>query len=75
MEKVQRDTWIEDLVDTLPESVSFLIERGMKPLACGEPVWETVEGLAKSKGISDGDIDALVRELNRLKQEKQASGA
>ena len=73
MEQVQRSTWIEDLVETLPESVSFLIERGMKPLACGEPVWETVEGLAKSKGLSDEEIGRLVGELNHLQKEHQAS--
>jgi len=57
---IQRTTWIEDLVQDRPESVRFLMERGMKPLACGEPVWETVEGLARSKGLSDTEIDQLV---------------
>jgi len=70
---VERGTWIEDLVDRAPGSVSFLIGRGMKPLACGEPVWETVEGLARSKGLAEDEIDALVRELNGLSNAEMPS--
>lgn len=66
MSSIHRTMWIEELADILPESVRYLIDRGMKPFACGEPVWETVESMARSKGFSESEIDRLVEDLNKL---------
>jgi hypothetical protein len=64
--KIERDVWIEDLVRELPASVGFLREKGIRCIACGEPVWGTLEQAAREKGFSETTIDELVLELRAL---------
>lgn len=64
---IRRDMYIEELITTLPESVGYLMDRGIKPLVCGEPIWDTLEGAAKAKGMTDDEIDRMVAELEELR--------
>ncbi|MCK4700209.1 MAG: hypothetical protein KAT38_07735 [Bacteroidales bacterium] len=57
---------IEDLVETIPGSVRYLMEQGIKCIACGEPIWGTLEEAAKEKGFNDEDIRKFVSDLNNL---------
>ncbi len=65
--KIDKDITIEDLISELPESVTYLMRKGIKCLACGEPIWGTLESAAKEKGFNDKDIELFVKELNELK--------
>ncbi|HNS73804.1 MAG TPA: DUF1858 domain-containing protein [bacterium] len=62
---IERDTLIEDLVREHPEMVRLLMEKGVRCLACGEPVWGTIAGAAAEKGFSTAEIDQLVQEINQ----------
>ena len=57
---------IEELVEILPTSVTYLSKKGIKCIACGEPIWGTLEEAAREKGFSDKEIQNFVRELNEL---------
>ncbi len=61
---IAKDMTIEDLVREYPQSVRFLMEKGIKCIACGEPIWGTLEQAAREKGFADEQIEALVAELN-----------
>lgn len=61
--QVTKDTPIEELVDKKPSSVKYLLQQGLACIVCGEPVWGTIETLAKSKGFGDDDIERFVNEL------------
>ncbi len=63
---ITKDILIEELVREFPESVRFLMEKGIKCLACGEPIWGTLAEAAQERGFSEQEIDALVKELNGL---------
>ncbi len=63
-EKVNKDVTIEELVIKYPDSVKFLMDKGIKCIACGEPVWGTLEENAKEKGMDDESIEQVVEELN-----------
>ncbi len=65
---ITKDIYIEDLVKEIPNSVNFLREKGLVCIKCGEPVWGTLEELAKQKKFSDEEVSSLVIELNRLIQ-------
>jgi hypothetical protein len=54
---------IEDLVRNYPASVKFLAEKGIKCIACGEPIWGSLEEAAQEKGFDDQSIDNVVEEL------------
>ncbi len=58
---------IEELVELKPGAVRYLSAKGIKCIACGEPVWGTLEEAAKEKGFSVKDIKGIVEELNKLK--------
>lgn len=64
--KINKNISIEELVTQLPESVSYMMKKGIKCLACGEPIWGTLESASKSKGFSDKSIDEFVNDLNNI---------
>lgn len=63
---ITKDITIEELIEEVPASVRYLSEKGIKCIACGEPIWGTLEDAAKEKGFSDSDIENFVRELQKL---------
>ena len=65
--KITKDIEIEDLVKIIPNAVVYLMEKGIRCLRCGEPIWGTLEDAAKEKGFSDKEISKFVVELNELK--------
>lgn len=66
MSKINKDISIEDLVKILPDSVGYLMRKGIKCLACGDPIWGTLESASKQKGYNDLQITEFVQELNNM---------
>ncbi|MCK4535546.1 MAG: DUF1858 domain-containing protein [Desulfuromonadales bacterium] len=66
MQSVTKQITIEELVEQIPESVSYLFKKGIRCIRCGESIWGTLEQAAKEKGFSDAEIDVFVEELNGL---------
>ena len=64
--EIKKDIYIEDLIDIIPESVQYLSKKGIKCIACGEPIWGTLEQAAMDKGFDKSQIDGIVRELNEI---------
>jgi methionine synthase II (cobalamin-independent) len=64
--KINKEIEIEDLVKIYPESVTFLMEKGIRCLRCGEPIWGTLENAAKEKGFNENEIEGFINELNLL---------
>ena len=63
---IRKETNIEDLVKALPASIKYLSEKGIKCIACGEPIWGTLEEAAKEKGFEKAEIDGFVKDLKKL---------
>lgn len=59
--------YIEDLVKDHPEVISPLAELGVVCIACGEPVWGTLEELVKSKELN---IKIIVKKINQIIEDK-----
>ena len=58
---IDKNIYMEELVEKHPEAVGFLLKKGVVCIQCGEPVWGTLEEAAMKKGITD--IDKLTAEL------------
>jgi methionine synthase II (cobalamin-independent) len=71
---IDKNILIEDLVTRLPRAVGYLMKKNIKCLACGEPIWGTLEDAARQKGFSDEEIDVFVRELNALATQVSGTG-
>lgn len=63
---VTKSIIIEELVEQLPGAVRYLQERGITCIACGEPIWGTLEEAAIKKGFTDHEIDQIVADLNKI---------
>jgi len=42
------------------------MEKGIRCIRCGEPIWGTLEEAAKEKDFDDEAIDTFVKEMNDL---------
>lgn len=65
---IDKNTSIEEINDLIPESVSYLMSKGIKCIICGESIWGTLNEICQSKGFSDLEIENIVIELNNLKK-------
>ena len=57
---------IEDLMNEYPDSVTFLMKRGIRCLRCGEPSWGSIESAAREKNFSEDEITQIVDEMNEM---------
>ncbi len=67
---ITKEIEIEDLIKEIPQAVTFLMDKGIRCLRCGEPIWGTLETAAKEKGFNDFEIEVFVNDLNKLMNEK-----
>lgn len=63
---ITKNISIEELIEIKPNAVKYLMEKGIKCIACGEPIWGTLEDAAKEKGFSNTDIDAFIIDIKNL---------
>ena len=63
---INKNITIEELVELIPGSVRYLSQKGIKCIACGEPIWGTLEEASKEKGFSDEEIESFVQDLKVL---------
>ncbi len=70
MKQIEKNISIEELVTILPESVAYLMKSGIKCLACGEPIWGTLESASREKGFNDEQIENFVKDLNLILLER-----
>ena len=64
--EITKDILIEELVNNYPFSVRYLMEKGIRCIMCGEPIWGTLEEAAQEKDFSDADIENFVKEMRQL---------
>jgi len=69
--RITKEISIEELVEILPAAVKYLMVEGIKCIACGEPIWGTLEDAAKEKGHNQESIEKFVSELNQLFENKK----
>lgn len=61
--EVSRDSVIEDLVNDHPDSITFLMEKGIRCLRCGEPIWGTLGSAMDEKDFPIDRQMEIVQEL------------
>jgi len=61
---IDKNIYIEDLVRKYPEVISPLADLGIICIACGEPVWGTLEELVDKKGLNN--FDKIMVQLNKI---------
>ncbi len=64
--EITKDITIEELTETVAESVKYLMEEGIRCIVCGEPIWGTLEEAVLEKGFSEEDLNRFVKELQEI---------
>ncbi|MCD6249974.1 MAG: DUF1858 domain-containing protein [candidate division Zixibacteria bacterium] len=68
---ITKSITIEDLLEQVQGTVSYLSKNGIRCIRCGEPIWGTLEEAAKEKGFGEDDIQRFVDDLNKLAESQQ----
>jgi len=66
---IDKNIFIEELVENFTFSVNYLSAKGIKCIACGEPIWGTLEEACLEKNFTSKNILEFVNELNILAKE------
>jgi hypothetical protein len=61
--EITKDIYIEDLVNHYPFSITYLMKKGIRCIACGEPVWGTLKEAVLEKGFSEYDLETFIAEM------------
>ncbi len=64
--EITKEILIETLVADYPFSVRYLMEKGIRCIMCGEPIWGTLEEACIEKNFSEESIAAIVTEMRSL---------
>jgi len=64
--KILPETNLEEIISAIPSSIEYLREKGIKCIACGEPVWGTLEYAARLKNIGKDELLRIVEDLNNM---------
>lgn len=64
--KITFDTTIEEIVRNSPEAVKYLMEKKIRCIRCGEPIWGTLGEVLDEKGFSLEDKTMILEELNNI---------
>jgi len=67
--EITKDILIEELVDNYAFSVRYLMEKGIRCIMCGEPIWGTLEEAAEEKGFDADAIQGFVDEMKKIAEE------
>jgi len=67
--EITKDILIEELVDNYAFSVRYLMEKGIRCIMCGEPIWGTLEEAAEEKGFDAETIQGFVDEMKKIAEE------
>ena len=64
MEEIKKDQLISDIITSHPETVEVLMDSGLHCIGCPMRSQETLEQGCQAHGMSDEQIDELVKSLN-----------
>lgn len=61
--EISRDILIEELIEKHADAVTFLMEKGIRCLRCGEPIWGTLGSAMDEKDFPIERQMEIVQEL------------
>ncbi len=64
MKKITKKTKLMELITQKPEAAELLFQKGLTCIGCPMAMQETIEQGCKAHGMSDKEINKLIKELN-----------
>jgi methionine synthase II (cobalamin-independent) len=66
MKEITPSILIEDIVEMSPDLVSYLSNKGIRCIRCGEPIWGSLEDAALDKGFNFHEIQIFIQEMKEI---------
>jgi hypothetical protein len=66
MNKFTLENTIEEIVLEKKEAVKYLMDKGIRCIRCGEPIWDKLKDVLEAKGFSDEEKLKILQEINNL---------
>ena len=70
-EAITKDMKLGEVVARYPEAAIIMVKYGLHCVGCHVAAWETIEEGAKSHGISDEDLEKMLKEMNEAVKDKE----
>ncbi len=64
--KITLYTTIEEVVRNSPEAVKYLMDKKIRCIRCGEPIWGTLGEVLEEKRFSEEEKIKILEELNNI---------
>ncbi|RME54261.1 DUF1858 domain-containing protein [Candidatus Woesearchaeota archaeon] len=62
--KITKDMLISEAIQRSPESIEIMMKYGLHCVGCHVSAFESIEDGAKAHGMSDKEIDEMMKEIN-----------
>lgn len=60
------ETTIEEVLDEIPSSITYLTELGIRCIKCGAPVWDTLQEGANRIHLTAEQLDGIITNLKSM---------
>lgn len=70
MDKIKKDMTLGDVIEKFPESAAVMMSHGLHCVGCHVASYETIEQGAKAHGMSDKELEKMMKELNKAVSKK-----
>jgi methionine synthase II (cobalamin-independent) len=64
--QIDLNTTIEEIVNKSSEAVKYLMDKKIRCIRCGEPIWGTLGDVLKEKGFSEDEIKQILEDLSSI---------
>jgi hybrid cluster-associated redox disulfide protein len=64
-EKISKGMTLGEVISNFPDAVPTMVNYGLHCVGCHVAAYETVEQGAKAHGMTDADIDKMLKEMNK----------
>lgn len=69
-QKITKNMTLGEIAENYPEAIDVLSRYGLHCIGCYVAAWETLEQGVAAHGISNKELDKMLKELNNLKEVK-----
>ncbi len=70
MKKIKKEDKIADIISKYPESLEIFLDYGLHCVGCFLNQFETINEGAKAHGMTDGEIEKMIKEINKSLRKK-----
>lgn len=63
--KISKDMRLGEVVSSFPEAVPVMLNYGLHCVGCHVASFETIEQGSKAHGMSEGEIEKMLEEMNK----------